>query len=398
MRALLLLPALLLPAIVFAADDLDRALGKALFERIWVPAPASTDAANGLGPLFSERSCVSCHGGPGGGASIAFTDSGVVARGLSIRFADAEGSPDPNYGTGFQARAVPGLGSEGTVTVRGAGSDAPLAITLGPSRGALAPQTRMSLRLAPPLVARGRLDAIDPAAILARADPDDVNGDGISGRPNRIDTPNGPIIGRYGWKAEQPNLARQVAHAFAFDLGLSSPIFPLPYGDCTRAETDCLGAPNGQSARFDDQEISTQIIDLIAGYVYGLEPEAGEPDKVGGMIFSDLGCIACHMPSLPAKDGTQVIVYSDILLHDMGPELDDGVGAPGVRSSEWRTAPLAGLAWSRGTTRRYLHDGRAPTLDAAIRAHGGEAAGARSGYLSLRPEDRAKLIAFLETL
>jgi CxxC motif-containing protein (DUF1111 family) len=398
MRAVLLLPALLLPAMVLAADDLDRALGKALFERIWVPAPASTDAANGLGPLFSERSCVSCHGGPGGGASIAFTEDGVVARGVSIRFADADGNPDPNYGTGFQARAIPGLGSEGTVAVRGTSAEAPLTVTLGPSRGALAPKTRMSIRLAPPLVARGRLDSIDPAAIIAAADPDEKTGDGISGRPNMIETPEGLQLGRYGWKAEQPTLARQIAHAFAFDLGLSSPAFPVPHGDCTPAEADCLGAPTGQSPRFDDQEISTQIVDLVAGYVYGLEPKSAEPHKVGGIIFSDIGCISCHTPTLPAKDGSQVTVFSDLLLHDMGPELDDGVGAPGVKSAEWRTAPLAGLSWSGGSTRRYLHDGRAPDLDAAILAHGGEASGARSGYLALRPEDRAKLIAFLETL
>jgi CxxC motif-containing protein (DUF1111 family) len=398
MRAAVLLPAFLLPAAMLAADDLDRALGKALFERIWVPAPASTDAANGLGPLFSERSCVACHGGPGGGASIAFTDTGVVARGLSIRLADADGNPDPVYGTGFQARAVPGLGSEGTVTVRSAGNDAPLTVTLGPSRGPLAPETRMSLRLAPPLVARGRLEMIDPGAILARADPDDATGDGVSGRPNMIETPDGPMVGRYGWKAEQSSLAHQIAHAFAFDLGLSSPLYPLPHGDCTPAQADCLGAPTGRSPRFDDQEISAQIVDLIAGYVYGLEPAEQEPHKVGEIIFSDLGCISCHAPSLPAKDGTPVTVYSDLLLHDMGPVLDDGVGAPGVKSSEWRTAPLAGLYWSKGATRRYLHDGRAPTLDAAIHAHGGEAAGARAGYLSLRPEDREMLIAFLETL
>jgi CxxC motif-containing protein (DUF1111 family) len=398
MRAALLLPALLLPAVVLAADELDRALGKALFERIWVPAPASTDAANGLGPLFSERSCVACHGGPGVGASIAFTDGGVVARGLSIRLADADGNPDPTYGTGFQARAIPGLGSEGTVTVRSTSADAPLTVTLGPSRGPLAPETRISLRLAPPLVARGRLDAIDPEAILARADPDDATGDGISGQANMIDTPDGPVVGRYGWKAEQPSLPYQVAHAFAFDLGLSSPLYPLPHGDCTPAQADCLGVPTGQSPRFDNEEISPQIVDLVAGYVYGLEAKTAEPHEAGQDIFSDLGCVACHTPSLPAKDGTPVTVYSDLLLHDMGPDLDDGVGAAGVKSSEWRTAPLAGLAWSGGSARRYLHDGRAPTLDAAIRAHGGEASGARSGYLALAPEDREKLIAFLEAL
>jgi len=398
MRAALLLPAFLFPAIVIAADDVDRALGKALFERIWVPAPASTDAANGLGPFFSERSCVACHGGPGGGASVALTDTGVVARGVSIRFGDADGNPDPTYGTGFQARAVPGLGSEGTLAIAAVGTDAPLAVTVRPGRGPLSPGTRVSIRLAPPLVARGQLDAIDPAAILARADPGDANGDGISGRPNMVDTRDGPAIGRFGWKAEQPSLAHQVAHAFAFDLGLSSPLYPLPHGDCTATEADCLAAPDGRSPRFDNQEISTRMIDLVAGYVYGLEPKTTGPDRLGSVIFSDLGCNSCHTPSLPDKHGGQVTIYSDLLLHDMGAALDDGVGALGVKSLEWRTAPLAGLAWSRGTTRRYLHDGRASNLDAAIRAHGGEAAGAHSGYAALPPEDRARLIAFLETL
>ncbi len=396
MRAVLLLPALLLPGIVLAADNLDRALGKVLFERNWVPAPSSTDGANGLGPLFSERSCLNCHGGPGGGASIAVNPDGIVAHGLTLRFGDADGKPDPIYGSNFQARAVPGLQSEGTVTI--AANDKAVVAVPTLARGALAPETKTSLRLAPPLVTRGRIDLVDPAAILANADPDGKTGSGISGRPNMIQTANGLVPGRYGWKAEQPDLDHQIAHAFAFDLGLSSPIYPLPYGDCTAAEPDCLAAPNGQSKNFDSEEISQQIIDLIAGYVKGLEPHPLKPSISGQIIFGDLGCISCHRPSLPAKDGSPLTIYSDLLLHDMGPGLDDGVGGPGVKSSEWRTAPLAGLSWSQGSTRRYLHDGRAATLDAAIRAHGGEAGGALSGYLALRPEDRAELITFLETL
>jgi CxxC motif-containing protein (DUF1111 family) len=396
MRALMILPAILLPGIVLAADGLDRALGKALFERNWVPAPASTDGANGLGPLFSERSCLLCHGGPGGGASIAVNADGIVAHGLTLRFGDGDGNPDPTYGANFQARAVPGLKAEGSLTI--AVNDKAVVAIPSLDRGPLAPETKTSLRLAPPLVTRGRIDLVDPAAILANADEEEKTGDGISGRPNMIQTRNGLVPGRYGWKAEQPDLDHQIAHAFAFDLGLSSPLYPLPYGDCTKAEPDCLAAPNGQSKNFDGEEISTQIVDLVAGYVKGLEPHPKEPPTPGQVIFGDLGCILCHRPNLPAKDGTPLTIYSDLLLHDMGPGLDDGVGAPGVKSSEWRTAPLAGLSWSQGSTRRYLHDGRAATLDAAIRAHGGEAQGALSGYLSLRPEDREKLIAFLETL
>jgi len=398
MRAALLLPALLLAAVCLAADGPDRALGKTLFERVWAPAPTATDTPGGLGPLFAERSCIACHSGPGGGASIAVNADGVVARGLSIRLGDTDGRPDPVYGTAFQTRAVTGLAAEGAIRITAPGLDAPLAVKLAPSRGPLAPKTRISIRLAPPLAARSRLETIDAGAILARADPDDADGDGVSGHPNMISTPAGPMPGRFGWKATQVDLDHQIAHAFAFDLGLSSPLYPLPYGDCTPAEPDCLAAPNGRSPAFDGEEISLEMIRNIAGYIRGLEPAPAAPDPAGEALFAAIGCAACHVPALPAKDGAPVTVYSDLQLHDMGPALDDGVGAPGVRSSEWRTAPLVGLAWSRGSTRRYLHDGRAPTIDAAIRAHGGEALAAASKYEALSPGDRLRLLLFLANL
>lgn len=395
-----LFAALLAPAgLVLADAGLDRVAGKALFERIWVPAPASTDGADGLGPMFTERSCSGCHGGPGLGATVAFTPEGLAVRGLTIRLGDDRGRPDPLYGEAFQANAVQGLPPEGTLRFRARDRSAPVEAIATPGRGPFSAGTRLSLRLTPPLVARARIEAADEAAILAAADPDDGDGDGISGRPSLLRTPDGPRLGRFGWKAERADLEAQVAHAFAIDLGLSSPLAPLPHGDCTEAEPDCRALPDGRSPAFDGEEISGTMIRLVAGYVRGLEPPAGkEEDAAGARLFAATGCAACHVPRLPSKAGGEVTLYSDLLLHDLGPALDDGVGAEGATSSEWRTPPLAGLAWSGGSARRYLHDGRAPTLDAAIRAHGGEAADAAGRYRALTSAERSRLIAFLESL
>lgn len=392
--------AMLVPAgLVLADAGLDRVAGKALFERIWVPAPASTDGADGLGPMFAERSCVGCHGGPGGGGTIAFTPEGLAVRGLTVHLGDASGRPDPVYGQAFQANAVQGLPAEGTLTFRAKDPSAPIEAVITPARGPFAPDTRVSLRLTPPLVARARIEAVDKASILRNADPDDRDGDGISGRASWVPMPGRPRLGRFGWKAERVDLAAQIAHAFAVDLGLSSPAEPFPHGDCTKAEPDCLALPTGRSAAADGEEVSRQMIELVAGYVRGLEPpSAKDPDPAGASLFAATGCAACHIPRLPAEAGGEVTLYSDLLLHDLGPALDDGVGAPGAASAEWRTAPLAGLAWSGGSVRRYLHDGRAPTLDAAIRAHGGEAANAVRRYSGLTTAERNRLIAFLEGL
>jgi CxxC motif-containing protein (DUF1111 family) len=138
------------------------------------------------------------------------------------------------------------------------------------------------------------------------------------------------------------------------------------------------------------------MITLVAAYVRSIKSPEPPVMKIGGMrLFTDAGCATCHVPSLQAIDGVPISTFSDLLLHDMGKELDDGVGEPGVASSEWRTAPLAGMT---AEGRRYLHDGRAPTLDAAIRAHGGEAANSVTRYLALSDSDRQALIDFVGAL
>lgn len=384
-----------------AADGLERAIGKALFDRMWVQAPSSTLANDGLGPLFNEKSCASCHSGKALSAWIVAAPDGTLqSRGVTTRLGDAAGNSDPLYGRQIQPRAVAGLEGEGSVAYRLSGKPGDRVIAdWTPSRGAASPATHLGPRQAPSLRGIGAIGRVDAAAVLALADPDDRDGDGISGRPRVIDVGGKPELGRFGWKASAATLDQQVADAFMLDIGMSSPLSPHPSGDCTAAEPDCLASPNGRSPTFDNEEISGQMIGLVSAYLDGLAPPpAPSPLPPGAALFASVGCSACHVQSLPASGGGTVTIYSDLLLHDMGPALDDGVGEPGVASSEWRTAPLMSLSSRREAVRRYLHDGRAATLDDAIRAHGGEAGRAQSNYSSLPAADRAALIAYLETL
>jgi CxxC motif-containing protein (DUF1111 family) len=261
--------------------------------------------------------------------------------------------------------------------------------------GPLHPQVQMSARIAPPMIGLGLLAAIPAEDLLHQEDPDDRDGDGISGRARLVGS--GHTLGRYGWKAATATLEEQIADAFAMDMGLSSRLRPRPHGDCTARQADCLGAPTGESESLDGHELSDEMIGVVAAYLNSL-PARPRPagDSPGFALFASAGCGTCHQPSLPDADGNAVAAFTDLLLHDMGPGLDDGVGEPGVASAEWRTAPL--IALQEGDGRRYLHDGRAGSLDAALRAHGGEAEAARDRYVALSDEERSALVAFVEAL
>ncbi len=379
--------AIALLAVMFApsqlcADALDAQAGKALFKRQWVPAPSSTQASDGLGPLFNGRSCSSCHQG-GGGARVVTSASGTQKlAGAVIRLGTSTGTTEPYYGLQLQTNAVPGLKAEAEISFL-----PKLAIKLlGPP---LAAGIAMSTRLAPSLYGRAGLDRVTDAEILSRADPGGKDHDGISGRA-RV-TPEG--IGRFGWKAAQATIRGQIAHAFALDLGLSSLQQPFPYGDCTKLESECLALANGESPLTGNREVSAVMIDLVAQYLATLNV-ATKPDPAAVEIFNKTGCARCHVPELKTGDGGVVPAFTDLLLHDMGKALDDGVGEPGVSSSEWRTAPLKNNTAEAGV-RRYLHDGSAATIGEAVDKHGGQAAASREQFDKLSEMDRSRLVQFL---
>ncbi|MGJ3264427.1 MAG: di-heme oxidoredictase family protein [Salinarimonas sp.] len=362
-----------------ADDRMARVLGQALFERAWVPAPSSTKANDGLGPLFNARACVSCHVGLVRAPTRTDAQGVVTSETLVLRLSDAAGRPDPAYGVQLQTGAVPGLAPDGLVR-RDADGFAPHALARGP----LAPTTRAGARIAPALRGLGRLEAVPDAVLAAAADPDDRDGDGISGR----------FVGRFGHKAQAPDLATMTAIAFAADLGMSTTHRPAPEGDCPDAA--CRAAPHGGDAG--TPEIADGIVTMIAAYLAAVPPPpAPTPDPVGAALFATTGCAACHVPALPAPDGP-VRAYTDLLVHDLGPGLDGGATEPGIAPTEWRTAPLWGLSRSLADGAGLLHDGRAASVAAAIAAHGGEAARARAAFDGLAAEDRARLLRWVEGL
>jgi CxxC motif-containing protein (DUF1111 family) len=319
----------------------------------------------------------------------------MQAYGLVVRVATSDGSPHPELGRQIQDRAVAGLAGEGRLNVV-LQNDALLVeteLTRVPEAAA-----QFEARIAPSLKGRAVLDDVDTQAVLALADPLDRNADGISGRAHMVrDHRENTALGRYGAKATASSLMQQTAEAAAIDIGLSSPLLPWPQGDCTALQPDCIGRPSGRSTISDGEEISAEVVRLIAAYVESLGPRDVDPTSDGFRLFSASGCAACHVPMLPAHDGTQRQVFTDLLLHNLGPEGISHIKAGDAEPAEWRTAPLAGLDPLNGV-RRYLHDGRAASLREAIAQHGGEAAPARAAFFEADGRDQQMILEFLAKL
>lgn len=400
-RALALAASLTLSAVSGAvADGLQVAVGKALFDRVWAPAPASTRATDGLGPLFNARSCSACHHA-GGGAALDPRGK-PTGTGLVLRLPD-----DPVYGAQLQTGGMQGQPAEGELVVRW--QEVPRSLAdgtvvhlrrpeIGILRPAYGPPPRhLSPRLAPSLHGVGLLATVPAAAIAARADPADRDGDGISGRIG---------AGRFGLRAEEPTLRAQVQAAMLLDLGLGTSAQPRPAGDCTATQADCLAAPHGDDGPTVGVEIGDEMVDALVAYLAALPapaPTAGGSDGGGAALFASLGCAACHIPTLPAvtRRGAPITIepYTDLLLHDLGPELADQGAAGEPTARLWRTAPLwsLGKAGAAGPA-TLLHDGRARDPQEAILWHGGEALATRERYRDLAAADRARLLAFLASL
>lgn len=416
---------------------MDFRLGNALFRKLWVPAPSSTQASDGLGPFYNARSCEQCHKDDGRGlppdgdnpgtmflrlARAAETDAekASVADGLVRNF------PDPVYGGQLQDKAIAGMLAEGRMEVRY--SDLPFTfpdgrvVTLraphysvsGLRYGPLDAGTTLSPRLAPQMIGLGLIEAIPEDQLRASADPDDADGDGISGRLQIVRDLDGKRrIGLFGWKAENATVRDQTASAFAGDLGISTPLVDRPHGDCTAAQADCLARTSGEQERLGASEAPDPILELVTHYSRHLAVPArrmsGFPAVLKGkQLFYASGCISCHRPKFmtaadaPSKEFRSQLIwpYSDFLLHDMGDGLADGQTVGTATGREWRTPPLWGIGLTSTVSRRafYLHDGRARSLEEAILWHGGEAERARDNYAALSRTDRETLIKFLESL
>ncbi len=318
----------------------------------------------GFGPLFNERACASCHISPrvGGMAS-----NGIFAGPRVGRLLD--GAFDPLAGRGgpvARSHAVYELGS---------------ACTLKPGIPAEANLT--SIRNTPPLFGFGLIDQIPDEAILALAVP---QADGVNGRANLVsDDAGGQRVGRFGWKGDTADLEQFVAEALRNEHGITSPLAPADLPPPGGQIDTCSGDPSSP-------EDDGSTVAALTAFIGALPAPVSVPDSAGEALFAQTGCAACHAPSMPTPAG-EVRLYSDLLLHDVGPALDDGVVQGVARGRDWRTTPL----WGLKDRQRFLHDGRARTVEAAIRAHAGEADIAVRRFAELPPEARAALLDFLAT-
>ncbi|MBB1611554.1 thiol oxidoreductase [Pseudomonas sp. UMC65] len=411
---------------------LDFSVGNSFFRSPWVIAPSTTTARDGLGPLFNTNACQNCHIKDGRGhppAPDALNAVSMLVR-LSIpddpafaRLIEQAGIvPEPVYGGQLQDMAIPGVAPEGRVRV----DYDPLPVRFQDGTqvelrkpklqitdlgyGPMHPDTRFSARVAPPMIGLGLLEAIPEEAILANARP--ANKNAIAGRPNWVwdDALQKTVLGRFGWKAGQPNLNQQNVHAFSGDMGLTTRL--RPFDDCTDAQTACRQAPNGNGPD-GEPEVSDNILRLVLFYTRNLAVPArrdvDSPQVLAGKnLFFQAGCQSCHTPSFttaanaaePELANQVIRPYSDLLLHDMGEGLADHRTEFKASGRDWRTAPLWGIGLTETVSghTQFLHDGRARNLMEAVLWHGGEAEGAKQQVLTFNAQQRAALLAFLNSL
>ena len=384
-------------------------LGNGLFHRVWTEA-------DGLGPLFNAVTCHRCHARDGRGRPVEADGAAGVA--LVPRL----GAPHPVYGAQLQPLAVDGVPPEARIALRFEERPVTLAdgrvvtlrrpryLPIAPGYGPLDDTVVIAPRVAPPMIGLGLLEAVAAADVTRRADPDDADGDGVSGRPNRVfSRAEGRImLGRFGWKAAEPTVVDQAAAALALDMGLSTPLRPDAAGDCTASQSACRAAGHGGGP-----EITAETLELIAFYSRQLAVPArrGADDRQvlrGRALFHASGCAACHTPAhrtradwpLAALAGQVIRPYTDLLLHDMGEALADGRAEGLATGREWRTPPLWGIGLTETVSGHtfFLHDGRARNLLEAILWHDGEARDAREAVRAMSSGDREALLAFLGSL
>ena len=410
-----------IPAPNLSASAFEKHLeGDVEFEAVFVTAPAVVNP--GLGPIYNNVSCINCHSRDGRGRPPD-PDEGLVSLLFRLSLPKAEDAidgkppiPVPGFGTQLNNRAIVKASPEGKVKIDYTeqtlttvdGTRVHLRYpnyTVTETYQPLPENVEVSPRVAPVVFGLGLLEAIPEETILAYADEVDVDGDGISGKPNYVwdVVEKRYALGRFGWKANQPTLIQQVAAAYHDDMGVTTSLF----------STENSAGQSQLTAHSVMPEVSDEILEVVTFYVQTLAVPArrnvDNPQvKQGEQLFAKAQCASCHVPTLrtgvlagvPSVSNQTIHPYTDLLLHDMGPDLADNRPDFHASGREWRTPPL----WGIGLVRRvnghtnFLHDGRARDLMEAILWHGGEAEASRHAVEQMSKAERDALIAFLESL
>jgi CxxC motif-containing protein (DUF1111 family) len=401
----------------------DFAFGQRLFNVNWLVAPASVKTFSGLGPTFNRVSCVACHTGGGRGRTPEnpndMMDSMLVR--LSIPGINEHDGPKPHpaYGDQLQDHSIPGVPAEGFVTVsykeiKGAYADGMFYSLRLPhykfnklNFGPLGDDILISPRVSQGIFGLGLLEAVQEKTILNIAKKQHDENQGIAGQPNYVwdHANNKKVLGRFGWKANQPNLRHQIAGAFLGDIGVTTTIFPKK--NCPDIQKKCAAAPTGPMPNLSDE-----FLDKIELFSRMLAVPAARnmnvPEVIRGeILFKKAQCASCHIPQLktgshPMKELSNQTIepYTDLLLHDMGAGLADGRPDFEASGTQWRTPPLWGIGLTKVVNGNlfFLHDGRARSLEEAILWHGGEAEKSKEMFRNMSVRDRAALITFLNSL
>ncbi len=412
-----------------ADNDLvfDFLFGQRVFDVVWDHYVISP-ALDGLGPTFNRTACRECHEGNGRGQPPEYVGArmkSILVR-ISVPGQDAHGGPNPvpNYGDQLQPDAVPGVRPEGQAImeweeIEGTYGDGtpyslrkPTVRFVNLAYGDMPDDVMTSPRVAAPVIGLGLLQSIPEENLYALADPDDANGDGISGRVNIAwDAVNQKMSpGRFGWKANVPTVRHQSAGAALGDMGMTTPLFKNNL--CEEVQEDCIAMADKMAAKVGTPEIVPELMDPLVLYMMhiGVPMQRNADDPAvqrGEQLFRGIGCVGCHMPTQvsgenapPALAGQVFHPFTDLLVHDMGEGLADNRPDFGASGSEWRTAPLwgLGLVHDVGAFNYYLNDGRARSISEAILWHGGEAENPREVFRNLAKEQREDLLAFISSL
>jgi CxxC motif-containing protein (DUF1111 family) len=366
--------------------------------------PVFAEQIGKVGPKFVSSSCVACH--VNNGRSIlpavgATLDQAVVKVGVS-----ADGAPHPVLGEQLQPYSTGGAPEAGVVlagftTGNGTyGDGTPYSLRKPQLQFSGVTPSHYSLRTAPALVGLGLLEAVPESAIIALADPDDANGDGISGRAHYVPDPTNSLIlrlGKFTPKANQSTVLHQIAYAFNRDMGVASALFPVLDGE---------SSPRPSEVSAEELDVMNRYASLLG---VGAQRDIRDTEVIRGrQLFTSASCVACHTPSFTTSAyhpmgelrSQTIRPYTDLLLHDMGPGLADNMGDEGATGSEWRTAPLWNIGLSAGVSggEGYLHDGRARSIEEAILWHGGEAEQAKENFRTMPAADRAAILKFIRSL
>lgn len=374
--------------------------GRELFIAQWLSAPNSRVALDGLGPLFNANACTACH--IANGRVRPYHDEGRLDQSLLIRVSDSTGNAHPVYGGQLQTKATAG---DAEATITWSLNNETQKIDYAFNSASQIDGYNTGARLSPHLSGMGLLDLVEDSTLLEFADENDLNNDGISGRPHYVNEESNIRLGRFGWKAINSSLRTQNAGALSQDMGLTSPVHTQE--NCSHEQTVCAEEVNGGTP-----EVSEQTLTAIVNFMTAL----GVPDRRindqtgfdnGSRLFESIGCSSCHRPTLTTGQSEKfnalsqqlIYPYTDLLLHDMGESLDDGVIEKNAQSNEWRTPPLWGIGiveQSEGA--RFLHDGRAENIEQAINWHGGEAEQVKQTYNLLDDNEKNTLLEFLRAI